>query len=83
MRGAGQYSILKQNINATSADTNTKRWMNKHKQMCWRCQKDKSTYGGNVDMLGGRAKGVTAVKRFICADCVAERATLKAEKETT
>lgn len=61
--GMQKFSILRQNIAATSADANTKRWMNGKPQLCWKCQKDKSVKGGSFKFFG-------TVRRFICVDCV-------------
>lgn len=68
MKGAMQkYSILRENMTATAADTATKRWMQGKWQICWKCQKDKPTGGGSLKFFGG------GVRRFICRDCIAAK----------
>jgi len=62
------FSLIKENIRALDAVNANKQWMSRHKQLCWRCQKDKVTKGGSIKMLG-------SLKKFICADC------LQAKKE--
>ena len=57
------FSAVQENIKAHSAEIQTKRWMNRRPQMCWKCQKDKPMKGGSVKMFG-------SVRRFICVDCV-------------
>lgn len=62
--GMQKFSILRQNIAATSADANTKKWMRGKPQLCWKCQKDKQSAGGSFKFFGG------GVRRFVCRDCI-------------
>jgi hypothetical protein len=62
-KGNHNFSAVEENIRALSADTQTKKWMSRRPQMCWKCQKDKPMKNGTIKMFG-------TVRRFICADCV-------------
>jgi len=57
------FSPLQENIKTLEPSFETKRWMNAHKNLCLRCQKDKPIKGGSVKFFGG-------LKRFICVDCI-------------
>jgi hypothetical protein len=57
------FSVVQQNIKALDPHTQTRKWMNGQKQLCWKCQQDKRLFGGTIKMFG-------SVRRFICVDCV-------------
>lgn len=68
MIGQTAKNIVAENIKTLTAHLDNERWMHKKKKLCWKCQKDKSTYGGSIKMMGGYVPG--AVARFICKDCI-------------
>lgn len=58
------------------------RWINKHTDMCWRCQKDKPRNSGERKVMGipdYYRKG-DRVTRFICYECVEEQLKIKGAK---
>jgi hypothetical protein len=70
MRGNGFRNLIADNIAATSAQNDFRRRVNTRPRMCWKCQKDKPFYGGELRMMdgfGGR------LARFICKDCIEAR----------
>ena len=70
MRGLGARNIVAENLHAATPHQDTKKDMARRLRMCWKCQKDKSTFGGHLKTwLGGPMK-------FICKECV-EAKTLK------
>ncbi len=69
-----KFNAVQQNISANKAHDATKRWMNGKPQMCWKCQKDKSTLGGSLKFFG-------SVRRFICKECVEAKQQAMAEKQ--
>ena len=68
MIGQTAKNIVAENITTLNAHLDNKRWMFTRKKLCWKCQKDKSTYGGSIKMMGGYVEG--ALARFICKDCI-------------
>lgn len=67
------FSAVQENIRALDPDQQTKRWMNRRPQMCWKCQKDKPPKGGSFKFFG-------SVRRFICVDCVLTKQTALAKE---
>jgi hypothetical protein len=63
MRGKGITNVLAQNLMAVNTHTNLQRKLHRHPKMCWKCQKDKSTFGGYIKAQAGLFK-------FICKDCM-------------
>lgn len=61
------FQIAAANIHATTPALQDKYAKARKKKMCLRCQKEKNTKGGHISMKPGFFK-------FICADCVAEKA---------
>lgn len=66
--------IISENVTATSARLSNERWMNRQKQLCWKCQGDKPLAGGTVKFFG-------TVRRFICKDCVDAKKAELAKQE--
>jgi len=67
MRGYGNKHVLAENSTALAPQQRYERWASRRWRLCWKCQKDKSPYGGsikNMDGFGGR------LQRFICKDCI-------------
>lgn len=62
------FSAIDQNLTATQALFQHKKRIAMHKNMCWKCQKEKSLKNGKVKFFGAGAP-----RMFICADCVAAR----------
>ena len=62
------FNAVQQNIRALDPDAQTKQWMNRKPQLCWKCQKDKPPKGGSFKFFG-------TVRRFICVDCVLSKQT--------
>ncbi len=62
------FNAVQQNIYALDPDAQTKRWMSRKPQLCWKCQKDKPPKGGSFKFFG-------TVRRFICVDCVLAKQT--------
>jgi hypothetical protein len=59
----GSRSIIAENMKAVNIHLDNKRaWYGKPK-MCWKCQKDKSPFGGYLKAQAGLFK-------FICKDCM-------------
>jgi hypothetical protein len=78
MRGYGFGNILAGNIEAFKAQQRNESRMNSRWRMCWKCQKDKSPYGGSIkvmDGFGGR------LQRFICRDCIEAKLKQLEEKK--
>lgn len=73
MRGQKYKSIVAENIHAILPLSFAKQTMSGKKRMCWKCQKDKSTVGGNIKTFAG------GPMKFVCKDCI--EAKLK-EKNT-
>jgi len=71
MRGQSGFGLMASNISATAPDTALRKAQNRHPQMCWACQKEKSTYGGKLTVLPGFHK-------FVCKDCCDASAAKKA-----
>jgi len=63
MRGAGNRSVVAENLAASFAKRDHEKWMRKQWKMCWKCQKDKSPIGGYLRFMPGLYK-------FICKDCM-------------
>ena len=63
MRGTGFGNVVAQNVAANRAKQKNERYMNQKWKMCWRCQKDKSTFGGFLRIRPG-------LHQFICKDCM-------------
>jgi hypothetical protein len=81
MRGQGAINVVSENISTLSPLLDNKRWMHTKKKLCWKCQKDKSPYGGSIKMMGGYVPG--AIARFICKDCIdAKQKQLEEANET-
>ena len=74
MRGQGKFSVIAQNITATAGQIRNEKRMIGHKNLCWKCQKDKHLKGGKLKFFGAGCFRV-----FICADCVAAKAEAKKE----
>lgn len=64
----GKKSILKENQIATAAMLEHRSAMSRHKRLCWKCQKDKLTFGGSQKMMSGFTSN--SPNRFICKDCI-------------
>ena len=67
-----KFSVVQQNRAATRPERENNQWMNRQKQLCLRCQKDKITKGGSLKFIG-------SFKTFICSDC----ATAKLKEKNT
>ena len=81
MRGQGAVHIVSENISTVSPMLEHQKLMSRRKKMCWKCQKDKSPYGGSIKMMGGYVPG--AIARFICKDCIdAKQKQLEEANET-
>jgi hypothetical protein len=77
MKGNGLINIVGDNLNAVNPYLKSERRIHKTR-MCWKCQKDKQTFGGTIKMMGGQVPG--ALARFICKDCIeAKQAQLRGE----
>jgi hypothetical protein len=63
MRGQGATNTIASNIAALSAQQRNERRMNSRRKCCWKCQKDKSPYGGFLRIMG-------PIHKFICKDCM-------------
>ncbi len=67
MQGQKQKNIIAENLRAISGLMSHNQTMGKAKRMCWKCQKDKVTKGGELTMFKG------GPMKFICIDCVNAR----------
>jgi len=65
MRGKSVRNYVAENIIASNPHQALMHRTNKWKT-CWRCQKDKPTVGGHLDIRSG-------LHKFVCADCMAEK----------
>ena len=63
MRGTGFGNVVAQNIAASRAQQRNEKRMNQKWKCCWKCQKDKSTFGGFLRIRPG-------LHQFICKDCM-------------
>ena len=63
MRGTGFENIIASNIAALRGQQRNERRMNSRRKCCWKCQKDKSPYGGFLRIMG-------PIHKFICKDCM-------------
>ena len=71
MRGQTAKKVLSENYVATRPYEATKKWKANKPHMCWKCQKDKPTFGGHIKTyVGGPMK-------FICRDCLEEKESKK------
>jgi hypothetical protein len=64
MRGQGAKNVVAENLNAGLPDVFLKQIRSRKKQMCWKCQKDKSTIGGHIKTWAG------GPMKFICKECI-------------
>ena len=64
MKSQGYKSIVAENLHAALPHQFAKQEMSTKKRMCWRCQKDKSTFGGHIKTFTG------GPMKFICKDCI-------------
>jgi hypothetical protein len=69
--GMTKKNILQENTRATSGLIDYQRSWNRHKKLCWACQKDKVVFGGRLTNSPGFSK-------FVCSDCCG---IAKAKKE--
>ena len=77
MRGNGLVNIVGDNLGAVNPYLKSQHRLHR-KKMCWKCQKDKPSFGGSLKMMGGQVPG--ALARFICKDCIeAKQAQLRGE----
>ncbi len=57
------YNPKKLAVNSQTEELFVKRSWTGKKKTCWKCQKDKTTYGGHQKILAGFYK-------FVCKDCL-------------
>jgi len=77
MRGQGAINVVSENIATLNPMLEHQRLMSRKKRLCWKCQKDKSTYGGSFTLLGQ----IGGLMKFICKDCI-DAKQLKEANET-
>ena len=77
MRGQGAVHIVSENISTVSPMLEHQKLMSRRKKLCWKCQKDKATYGGSFTLLGP----IGGLMKFICKDCI-DAKQLKETNET-
>lgn len=68
MRGQKAKSIVAENLHAALPVLFANQVMANKKRMCWKCQKDKQTYGGHIKTFAG------GPMKFICKDCMDAKA---------
>jgi len=73
MAGFSKFNVVRQNIAAYKAESNNNQRMLNHRQMCWKCQKEKPLKGATMKFFG-------SVRMLICADCVTSK---KAKDDST
>ena len=63
MRGTGFGNVVAGNIAALKGQLRNEKRMHGRWKCCWKCQKDKSPYGGFLRIIG-------PIHKFICKDCM-------------
>ena len=63
MRGTGFGNVVAQNLAALRGQQRNEKRMRQQWKMCWKCQKDKNSYGGYLRIMAG-------LHKFICKDCM-------------